>query len=143
MKTFVFNPAISASPDYTAGDNMGGLLASQPFVWSKQNWIQQVKIVDQAKNSFQIDVLFFRDAPGATTFTDNEALDVADADIGKIAAIVPVVNWFAFADNCIGIAQALAIPYWSPNVMRIALVARGAHAIDAVTDIAVFVDVAE
>jgi hypothetical protein len=76
--------------------------------------IQNVIITDLAAQSGSYDVVFFNADPSATTFTDEAALDIADADLTKIVCVVPVTstavandNGVSFANN-VGCAFALA-----------------------------------
>lgn len=69
--------------------------------------LQQVVIKDLSNQSADIDVIFFDSNPTATTFTDNAALDIADADIDKVLGIVSVVASDYAASNDSSVATKL------------------------------------
>ena len=98
---------------YAAGDLIGAKLSITLPAWAtgKRGFlIQSVSLQDLAKQSAAIDVLFFHADPSGTTFTDNAALDVADADVASIAGFAQLLTYSNFNDN--GYAQAgnLALP---------------------------------
>jgi len=65
--------------------------------------LQSVTIQDLSNQSGAIDLLFFDANPSATTFTNNVALDIADADITKLIGTVSIVSsdYKAFSDNAV------------------------------------------
>jgi hypothetical protein len=65
--------------------------------------LQSITIQDLSKQSLAIDVVFFDANPSTTTFTDNAALDIADADITKVIGVVSIVagDYAAFADSSV------------------------------------------
>jgi len=89
--------------------------------------IQSVVVSDLAKQSVNLDVVFFDSDPSNTTFTENAALDIDDADILNVSGIAFVDEWYAFSDNSVGQAHNLAIPFVAgSNSLFVALVTRGA-----------------
>ena len=90
--------------------------------------IQSVIITDLAKQSANIDVVFFDANPSNTTFTDNAAFDPADADLPNVIGVVSVTDWKAFNDSSMGQALQVALPFVldSGNTLYAALVSRGA-----------------
>ena len=148
-KIFTDTPTVSASPNYTDGDNMGGLItltnfgrptntdASSPTVFSS-GIIQSVVITNLVAGSLNIDVLFFDTNPSNTTFTDNGALTVNDTDLLTLIGLASVTTWSAFADNEMGYESNLGIPFnlEAGNAsMYVALVARGAHNLASTSDL--------
>lgn len=91
--------------------------------------IQSVITGDLSNQSGAYDIIFF-DALPVTVFTDNAACDIADADIPKIIAIVPIVagDYFSFVDNSVGVTSNIAKPIQSlagtGTTLWIALVSR-------------------
>ena len=77
--------------------------------------IQSLVINDLSNQSGAIDIVVFDSQPTATTFTDNSALDIADADLTKVIAVVSITsaNYKAFADNCVAILSNIAFPLQS------------------------------
>lgn len=103
---------VSASPTvdtaiYAAGDLIGGKLtfANAARVASGNGEIFSVLLADQAKQSIAIDLILFDSDPTGTTFTDQAALDIADADLTKIICVVPITTYAALNDNSIGFAS--------------------------------------
>ena len=70
--------------------------------------IQSVIITDLAKQNAVMDVAFFTADPGNTTFTDNEALAIDDADLVNLIGVAKVADWISFNDNSRG--QAFNLP---------------------------------
>jgi len=101
--TFSAALTLSTAP-YSAGDLLGTLLtcaasrvAGQGFV------IFDATVTDLGKQNQPLDIVFFDGAPSATTFTDNGALDVADADLPKVRGYVNLgtANYCDFSDNSV------------------------------------------
>lgn len=67
--------------------------------------INSVTITDLEKQSGDFDIIIFSSNPTGTTFTDNAAFDIADADLPKVACIIPVTTDTLFADNGIATNQ--------------------------------------
>lgn len=90
--------------------------------------IQSLIVQDLSNQSGALDVVFFDSNPTATTFTDNSALDIADADITKIISVVSITsaNYKTFNDNCVAVLSGLSIPIQSlsGNSLWIAVVSR-------------------
>jgi len=104
---------------YASGDVLGDLspIEIPNFVRNAggTGLVQSLVINDLSNQSGAIDVVFFDSEPTATTFTDNSALDIADADLPKVIAVVSVTsaNYKAFADNCVAILSAIGFPIQS------------------------------
>jgi hypothetical protein len=101
-KNITVTPTIDTNI-YASGDLVGTKLTLSNALRAQtgRGRIVSVTLVDQAKQSAALDVVFFNANPSGTTFTDNAALDVADADALKYAGHVSIVagNYAAFADN--------------------------------------------
>lgn len=81
--TVVNAPTVSATPDYSVLDVIGGeiVLANAARITGKGGIITGVTIVSKVDLTIgDIDILFFNDNP-AGTYTDNGALTVSDADM--------------------------------------------------------------
>ena len=126
---------------YEANDNIGGKLTiPAPEI----GVIDSVRIVDQAAQAAAMDVVFFYDNPSGTTFTDETAQDMADADLGKTIGHVGVTSgdYSTFADNSIATVANIGLPYTidvkgqnGACNMYVALVARGTPTFAATTDL--------
>lgn len=113
--TLLLSPTVtvSNSPAYTAGDSVGGKLTLTNALGSNNKGIvREIVLVDQAKQNAAMTLLFFSADPSGTTFTDNGALDVADADMSKIIGKVNIAagDYAGLADNSVASVASLAIP---------------------------------
>lgn len=146
-------PTVSASPDYTAGDAMGGKITFTNFgrrnrVLTKDvgstGVIHSVMISDLSAEAKNIDVVFFDTNPSNSTITDNAAIDVHDTDILTIIGVVNVTTWASFNDNAVGFEGNLGIPFdleAGNSTVYVALVARGDHNLASTSDLTLRVGV--
>lgn len=111
---------ISAAPTVTAGaylanDVLGAkmTLADAARASGKGGRIKAISMFDKGANGLvdTIDVLIFDDDPSGSTFTDNGALAVADADGPKLVAAVQLNAIFDTGDGKFLRAHGLDIPY--------------------------------
>ncbi len=75
--------------------------------------IQSLVLGDLDGQNGAIDMIVFNDNPSATTFTDNGALDIADADLTKIVhcgIAVTSANYKSYADNSAATLNAIGVP---------------------------------
>jgi hypothetical protein len=131
---------------YAANDLVGGKLTftSAVRVSGGSGIIRGIVIGDQAANSAAnsvYDLIFFDSDPSGTTFTENAALDVADADLNKIIAVerfdgVAGSTLFTNADNQV-VYLPTEIPIQTSGSTSLfgALIARGAPTYAATTDV--------
>jgi len=83
--------AVSASPDYTAGDSIGGkiVLANAVRVAGGTSRIESLLITDKANQKPSGYILIFNADPTAATLTDNAAV-VLSTDLTKVIARIDV-----------------------------------------------------
>lgn len=98
----------------------------------------EVEVVDQAKQSAALDLMFFKADPSNTTFTDNAALDVADADLlthcGTIN--IPAANYAALADNSVATVRDVNLGLEANGTsLYMAIISRGTPTFAAATDL--------
>ena len=142
QRSWVLSKAVTVDTNiYAAGDNVGGLLTFENAldVGFKTGKITNVIISDLAKQAGDFDVVIFDANPSATTFTNNAALDIADADITKIAAVISLTTSVNFADNEIVISAA-SVGYQvrsAGTTLYAAIVARSTPTFAATTDLAI------
>jgi len=122
---------VCSTAAYTAGDSIGPLL-TLTHVWDfagQAAILQSIVVQDLAAQNSAIDFIFFDANPSATTFTDNGALTVADADLPKIVGTVSLLasDYVAFADSSAATVKTIALPVnpLSGSSLYCALVARG------------------
>jgi len=142
-KVLSLTPTVSTGA-YADGDNIGGKLSFEGAVRAADpvdigGVIRSVIITDLAAQVTDIEVVFFDADPSATTFTDNAALDVADADLVKLIGAVVVSTWQPFADNSMGYATGLYIPYTlgTGTTLYGAMIATGATDLVSTSDITI------
>lgn len=104
-------PTVDTSA-YAAGDLIGGKLTFTAALneLTKSAELRAVTIIDQAKNDKDYNLVIFGDNPTGTTFTDQAAFDIADADMSKILTVVSVTSFTGFSDNGISLATEIARP---------------------------------
>ena len=97
---------VTATP-YEAGDLVGAKisLTNAADTATGSGVVQSVVITDLAMQAGDYDVVFFSSDPTGTTFTDEAALDIADADLPKVVCVVPVTVSASFADNGVSYAN--------------------------------------
>lgn len=124
---------------YASGDLIGGKLTMLAVADLERGGgiIQTVVLTDRAKQSVNVDVVFFGSNPGDTMFTDNAALAIADVDLVKVLGFAQVNNYSDFSDNSVGQALNVAIPFClaMDGVLYAAIVARGAPTYVATDDL--------
>ncbi len=108
----------------------------------KSGVIRSVIITDLAKQSQNLDVVFWASEPTATTFTDQAALAIADADLVRVVGVAAVTDWKAFADNSIG-QLFLELPFvlGGGNTLYGSIVSRGTPDFVSTSDLTVRIGV--
>jgi hypothetical protein len=90
---------------YASGDLIGGklTLTDACLEVGSEATLVSVTIGDLDKQNQPLDVIIFNSDPSGTTFTNDSALDVADADLPKICGSVSVVagDYADFADSSV------------------------------------------
>ena len=152
-KVHTATPTVSASPDYTAGDAMGGLITFTNFgrrnrIYTEEvgstGVIHSVTITDLSAQALNIDVVFFDVNPSNTTVTDNATLDIHDTDLLTIVGVVNVTTWASFSDNAVGFEGNLGIPFdlgAGNSSIYAVLVARDVHNLASTSDLTLRVEV--
>lgn len=102
----------SASPDYSAGDNVGGLLTINDAIPPDWRWGEVVGVVITSDVAFTgpFDVVFFNANPSGSTFTDNAAQDIVKADQPKIIGVAHCSDVTALSGCSIHQAMNIVIP---------------------------------
>jgi hypothetical protein len=121
--------AVDAST-YAAGDLVGAKLTlSNAYpVESKEPFLHSITVQDLDKQNAELDFVFFDSDPSGTTFTDDAALDIADADLPKVIgfATLTASDYCDFADSSVGTVGNLGIACKPAiNTLYCAIVARG------------------
>jgi hypothetical protein len=87
--------SIGASASYAAGDVLGHLLTiSGPCrTPGVGGIIENVSVSDLGGLDASLDIIFFKQNPASTTFTDNGALAVDPNDVPKVAGVAHISDW--------------------------------------------------
>jgi hypothetical protein len=137
-------PTVTASSAYTAGDCVGGLMTFEfeQLRLSEAIVIEQIRVIDLAKQGADLDFLVFRSNPSGSTFTDKSACDVADADTPKLVGHLSLTADSLLNDNNVSTLRNIGL--YVPVSLRAAgqkvyvqAVARGTPTYAATTDIKV------
>jgi hypothetical protein len=136
-------PAVSATPDYSAGDAVGAIMTFTGAVRTSGGAaiLQAARIFSKVPNTVQFDLLLFNAAPTAPT--DNVAFDLQSADYAKLIGVVPVTEWTSLGTTaCVGQSVGRAQPVKPATGTSIfgVLVVRGTLNLAAVSDIVVTLD---
>jgi hypothetical protein len=132
---------------YAAGDLIGGKLTLTPAVRLPGcgGIIVRITVADKAKQNAPIDVVFFVADPTGTTFTDQAAFAIADADLLNAFHVQVLASDYAsYSDNSeatvnnVGAAFRLA----SGSALYAALVSRGTPTYAAAGDLQLTVGIA-
>lgn len=98
---------------YTTGDLLGTKmnLTGALRVANGTGLVHSLTIQDLSKQNAPLDLILFDSDPSGTTFTNNSALDVADADITRIIGTISVLagDYVSFADNAVACLKNLGI----------------------------------
>lgn len=91
--TVTITPTISASPDYSVGDVIGGIqtIALANFASGLPTKLQSLAVIDKTGASPQFTVLLFKATPAGGTYTDNAALVIDASDLADFVGMVKVV----------------------------------------------------
>lgn len=75
--------------------------------------IYSVTIKDLSKQNAALKIVIFDSNPSNTTFTDNAALDINDADIDKIIGWIDVASsdYISFSDNSVATVKGINLPF--------------------------------
>ena len=130
-------PTVSAVTTYTAGDCIG-TKQTLAGVTNSSATLVSLSVNDEGAEAQDVDVLIFKANPSNSTFTDNAACAVADADLASLVGVISVRDHYALSDN--GLSVGLTdLPLNGATSFYAVAVARGAgYAYDA-TDAVTFV----
>lgn len=105
--------ALAAGGAYSAGDTIGVRFAVAAIRKEAGSAIiRSISVRDLDKQNSVLKIILFDADPTGTTFTDNAALDLADADITKVIGVIPVAaaDYTSLNDNSVGHVGNLNIP---------------------------------
>lgn len=148
---------VSASPTadtsaYATGELIGEKLTFSGALNSSTGagYIISAAISDKAAQAVDLELVVFGQDPSNTTFTDQAAFDIADADLSKIVAVISFgsATRFAYADNGYKYLGSLMLPVNSSNssgvasnVLYGALLSRGTPTFASSSDLTVILGI--
>lgn len=107
-------PTVSATPDYTVGDVIGGLMTVSDSLRdvsaAQSGIIHLVGMASQVDHSIDVDIIIFASNPTNSTFTDNSALAVDVDDAAKIVGVAQLTTRVDLGTPIWSQATNLAIP---------------------------------
>jgi hypothetical protein len=133
----------SATPDYTAGDAIGagGTITSAAKVTGGGLIINNIVLVNDAAQNFELDIVFFRDS--ITAPTDNAAWAPTEADLLKVCGGITVLDsdWRSYGARSIAVLNDidLVIPSLVATTLSYAVIAQGAFNFASTTDLTLIV----
>jgi hypothetical protein len=127
---------VSATPTvdtsaYASGDLIGAkiTLANAVQVAAGSGELLSLVLSDLANQKSDIDVVLFDSDPSTTTFTDQAALDIDDADLVKVIGVISIAaaDYVSFVDNAVATLRDLRLGFKlaSGTSLYAALVCRG------------------
>lgn len=141
VRTVTIRPTISTTA-YANGDNVAGLQAVTGFVnlpW-KSGILQTITVVDKDKEKPKVDLVFFKSNPFNSTFTDNAAQAIADADLDKILFSITVntADYIEFSDNAVATVGGLSrVMELEDTTLYLCIVIRQGKTFTSTSDISV------
>lgn len=135
-----FTPTITGNTvQYTAGDNVGGLLTLSNFarVAAGSGLITGAVITSDSAQTCFFDILIFNANPSGSTFTNNGAQDVVAADLPSIAGVLHLNDVTALSGASIHQMSSapLSVVLPSGTTAYAAIVVRGAPTLAANGDL--------
>jgi hypothetical protein len=138
-KALTATPTVSTSA-YTSGDNVGGKVTLSDVCRGQMGsgLIQSVVITSKSIQTATFDVVFFNADPSGSTFTDNVAQAIVDADLSKIIGVAQCTTVVALAAESIHQATGLALPFalsGGATTLYAAIIVRGTPTLGSTSDI--------
>lgn len=136
-------PTVSASPAYTAGDCVGGLMTLANAVRSGplSGVIAFAEVMCKSAQTFAFDVILFGANPTGSTLNDNAAIAVAAADFDKIVGVIQITGtspaaWVNVGTPSFAAVANAGIPIkLAATTLYAVLVARGTPTLGSTSDI--------
>jgi len=96
---------------YADGDLIGTkiTLTDAALEVGSESTLVSVTLGDLDKQDIALDLVIFNADPTGTTFTDDSALTIADADIPKICGVTSIDTYYDFADNSVATKPNIGI----------------------------------
>jgi len=123
-----------------AAESLTGVAATAPFLTGR---ITDVVVTDLAGQGANLELYIFSADPGAVCAAINSDLDIADDDLAKVQAVIPITTHFSGADNSISTATNLNQKYTlaSGTTLYYALISRGTPTYAGTSDLVISIKV--
>lgn len=143
LNTVSVTPTVEATPDYSTGDVIGGIMTFAAILRAdtKTAYAVSVRLTSKvaAASMAAIDVYIFNANPSGSTVTENAAFGLADADRAKLKGKISVSTWdvvgaavsTAYAEGRVPITGAAA------DDIYVVMVARGTINLGSTSDLTV------
>ena len=119
--------------DYINDENEITVFSDALGKGSLSGQITDVIIYDEGAEGKQLELWIFNDDPDGSTFTDNAAFTLVDADLTKVACVIPINTFYSAAANGVGVNHFPGCSIKGATVnLYAAIVAREAVTFDAV-----------
>lgn len=134
-------PTVEAAA-YATGDVIGGKMTI-PNAMRRDGGsgiLQSVHLCSRSDLTVDADLIIFSEDPTGTTFTENGAVAIAAADVGKVLGVIPITTRKDLGTPVVACATNLALPVKSAAASRslfACLVMRGAYTPGTTTDLTV------
>jgi len=142
--TVVTAQPVNGTAAYSAGDLVGTKMAfsgAARHSFGGAGLVKSVLVSDLAKQNAQaLELVLFDADPSGTTFTDGDALDVADGDLPKIVGVVPLgtADAVGYNDSAVYSVRNVNVAYSiASRTLYGALVARGTPTYASTADLQV------
>jgi hypothetical protein len=140
IKHITVTPTITAGA-YTANDNVGGLMKFKDPALRGQCTIVGIALGDAAKQDASTDLVIFSANPSNSTFTDNGAQAIADADLPLIIHVENLTSYDDFSNNSVATVSSITTKVDFTEGIYAALVTRGTPTYAAITDLDITISV--
>lgn len=112
-------PVLGVAGLYASGDAVGALftITNAARIRSQTHYpggqILDVMLRNKTTSPFDVDLLLFKENPSGSTFTDNSAVNIVDADISKVIAHVELRKHITFSANSISYERNVGVSYFT------------------------------
>lgn len=143
LSTVAVTPTVEATPDYSAGDVIGGVMmfAGVLRADTKTAYAVALRIAAKIANTAQIDAFIFNANPSASTTTENGAFVLHATDMPKLKGIIKVeaADWTAGGSAAsVGYKEArIPLTGAAADDIYVVMVARGPINLGSTSDLLV------
>lgn len=143
LSTVAVTPTVVASPDYTTGMTMGGIMtfASILRATGKTAYAVSLRVITKIANTAALDAFVFSASPTASTTTDNAAFLLSATDAPALMGVISLAttDWVSGGSAIsVGYKEArIPITGAAATSLYVVLVARGTFNLGSTSDLIV------